>query len=276
MCPACQAVSLEPVGAGTERVEEVLRQYFPHIRLGRLDGDAIRRRSQAEALLTLARAGDIDVIVGTRMLFLHRTLPRAGLVAVLNADAGLHIPDFRSAEAAYHTLQDALSLSDAKGQGKVMVQTYLPRHHAIEALVHDDPSLFLDTELAFREALQYPPFTHLVRLDVSGTSERHVRLAAERWAATLQRLIESESRSSERTSSSPSSHGETIISRSVSILGPAPAPRLRRRYHWRLLARSPSQDDVLRVVRQSLPEVERLSRSGDVRCSVDVDPVTML
>jgi primosomal protein N' (replication factor Y) (superfamily II helicase) len=176
----------------------------------------------------------------------------------------------------YHTLQDALSLSDTKREGKVLIQTYLPRHHAIEAVVHDNPSLFLDTELAFREALHYPPFSHLVRLDVSGTSERHVRVAAERWSAALQRIIESESRFSERPSFSPSPDGGSAAGRSVSILGPAPAPRLRRRYHWRLLVRSPSQADVLRVIRQSLPDVERLSRSGDVRCSVDVDPVTML
>jgi primosomal protein N' (replication factor Y) len=269
-------VRLEPVGAGTERVEEVLRQHFPHIRVGRFDSDAIRGRSQAEALVTSAGAGDIDVLVGTKMLFLHRMLPRAGVVAVLNADVGLHMPDFRSAEWAYHTLQDAVSLADTKGQGKVLIQTYLPQHHVIEAVVRDKPSLFLDTELAFRETLQYPPFTSLVRLDVTGASERHVRLAAERWAAAVQGIIESEQRSLERPLSLPSSHAETSTGRSVSILGPAPAPRLRRRYHWRLLVRSPSQEDLLRVVRQSLPDVERLSRAGDIRCSVDVDPVTML
>jgi primosomal protein N' (replication factor Y) len=275
VCPACQAARLEPVGAGTERVEEILRQHFPSIRVGRMDGETIQRSAEVEALLALARAGDIDVIIGTQMLFVHGEIPPAGLVAVLNADAGLHMPDFRSAEQAYHALRDALSLLDAKEDGRALIQTHLPHHHAIQAVVQNKPSLFIDTELAFREALQYPPFTYLVRLDVSGTSERHVRSAAEQWAAALARTVESERRASERTALS---HGETADYESVSILGPAPAPvpRLRRRYYWRLLVRSPLQDRVLRVVHNTLPDMERLSRSGGIRFSVDVDPVTML
>ena len=260
VCPACHAVRLAPVGAGTERVEEVLRQHFPHIRVGRMDGEAIRRGAQAEALLALARAGEIDVVVGTQMLFLYREIPRAGLVAVLYADAGLHMPDFRAAEHTYHALQEALSLSEANGRGRLIIQTYLPCHHAIQAVTQRNQSVFTDTELAFRQALHYPPFTHLVRLDVSGTSERHVKFAAERWAAALQ-----------------GAQGVKNCG-SVSVLGPAPAPmpRLRNRYHWQLLVRSDSQEEVLRVVRKTLPGMERLPRSGGIQCSVDVDPLIML
>jgi primosomal protein N' (replication factor Y) len=272
ICPACHAVGLEPLGAGTERVEECLRGHFPSIRVARMDGDSIRKPAQLQAVLTLARSGELDVIIGTQMLF-HREIPPAGLVAVLNADAGLHMPDFRSAEKTYHALLDALSLADA--QGKILIQTYLPHHHAVEAVVHDKPSFFIDTELSFRDALQYPPFTHLVKLDVSGMSEHHVRLAAEQWAAALERIISSENVSAERQS--PSSHGgETALRRSVAILGPAPAPRLRGRYYWRVLVRSRSLEDVLRVVRETLPNMEALPRSGGVRYSVDVDPVTTL
>jgi primosomal protein N' (replication factor Y) len=275
VCPACQAVSLEPLGAGTERVEEFLRHHFPSIRIARMDGDTIRRPAQVRALLALARSGEVDVMIGTQMLFVHGEIPHAGLVAVLNADSGLHMPDFRSAEATYHVLLDALSLADM--QGRTLIQTYLPHHHAVEAVLHDKPSLFLDTELAFREALHYPPFTHLVRLDVSGTSERQVGLVAHRWAASLERIVASEGRALERRSCS-AHDGDTTPRRSVAILGPAPAPvsLLRRRYHWRLLIRSCSQEDVLRVVRQTLPEMEAVSRAGGIRCTVDVDPVTML
>ncbi|HEX2055948.1 MAG TPA: primosomal protein N' [Nitrospiraceae bacterium] len=261
-CPACQAARLEPLGAGTERVEEILRRHFPQSRIGRMDRETIRRGAQAKAFLSLARGGDIDVIIGTQMLFVHGEMPSAGLVVVLNADVGLHLPDFRSAEQAYHGLQDAVSLLDTKRSGTCLIQTYLPHHHAVQSVVHDNPSLFIDTELAFREALAYPPFAHLIRLDVSGTSERHVKFAAERWAAVLRGKVSTEA-------------GAGI---SVSILGPAPAPRprLRGRYYWRLLVRSPSQGELLKVVRNSLSDVEKLPRSGGIRCSIDVDPVTML
>jgi primosomal protein N' (replication factor Y) len=226
-----------------------------------MDGEAIRRTEQAEALLALARAGEIDVIIGTQMLFLHGGIARAGLVAVLYADAGLHMPDFRAAEHTYHVLQDALSLSEANGRGRLIIQTYLPQHHAIQAVSRRNQSVFTDTELAFRQALHYPPFTYLVRLDVSGTSERHVKFAAERWAAALRGAQDLREDCG-----------------AVSILGPAPAPmpRLRKRYHWQLLVRSGSQEEVLRVVRKTLPGIERLPRSGGIQCSVDVDPLVML
>jgi primosomal protein N' (replication factor Y) len=274
-CPTCHAAKLQPIGAGTERAEELLLHHFPHIRVARMDSEVIRRRSQAEALLALSRAGEIDVLIGTRMLFAHIGTVRAGLVAVLNADAGLHMPDFRSAEQTYHDLQDALSLVEENGHGTMLVQTHLPHHHAVEAVARDRPSLFIDTELSFRQALHYPPFTHLVRLDVSGTSERQVRHAAERWAAALQRVIESGTRCADPSSSSGMG---LSCRRPVSVMGPAPAPvpRLRRRYHWRLLVRSPSQEEVLNVVGATLVDMERHPRSGDLKWSIDVDPCAML
>jgi primosomal protein N' (replication factor Y) len=264
VCPACHAAKLEPLGAGTERVEELLRQHFPHIRIARMDSETVRRKGQLNALLTLAGTGDIDVLIGTRMLFLHRDMPPAALVGVLYPDAGLHLPDFRSAEQTYHALQDAVALSRTDRTGRVIIQTYLPHHHAIQAIARDDASVFHNAELAFRKALEYPPFSHLIRLDVSGTSERYVKSAAERWAAALRRAMTPESRSGKGPS--------------VTILGPAPAPvpRLRRRYRWQLLVRSESQQDVLQVVRQTLPGMEGLSRTGGIKFSVDVDPLTML
>lgn len=275
VCPACRSVTLEPLGTGTERVEEFLRYHFPAIRIARMDGDTIRGTAQLQALLTLTRSGEVDIIIGTQMLFVHQGIFQAGLVGVLNADAGLHMPDFRSAEQTYHALLDALSLADAGA--RTLIQTYLPHHHAVEAVVHDKPSLFVDTELAFREALQYPPFTHLVRLDVSGTSERRARLAAQRWAAALERIAASEALSAAQRSLS-SRDKETASRSPVAILGPAPAPvpRLRRRYYWRLLVRSHSQENLLKVVRDTVPDMEALSRAGGIRYSVDVDPVTML
>lgn len=274
VCPTCQAARLEPVGAGTERVEELLRQHFPHIRIARMDRETVRRRGQLDALLRLAASGDIDVLIGTQMLFLHRGIPPAGLVGVLYPDAGLHLPDFRSAEQTYHALQDAAALSRADGTGRVIVQTYLPHHHAVQAIARNDASIFHNAELAFRKALEYPPFGHLIRLDVSGTSERYVKSAAEQWAAALRRAMTHESRSSDGASGSVD-NGNAL---SVTILGPAPAPvpRLRRRYRWQLLVRSESQQDVLQVVRQTLPEMEGLSRRGGLKFNVDVDPLTML
>ncbi|HET6673735.1 MAG TPA: hypothetical protein VFG71_00275, partial [Nitrospiraceae bacterium] len=190
------------------------------------------------------------------------------------ADAGLHMPDFRAAEHAYHVLQDAVALARVDGTGQVLIQTYLPDHHAIQAVIRHDGSVFNEPESAFRKALQYPPFSHLVRLDVSGTSERHVKSAAERWAAALRRAMADENRSPDGSARSVDPAGGRL----VAVLGPAPAPvpRLRRRYRWQLLVRSDSQENLLRVVSHTLPGMEGLSRSGGIKFTVDVDPLTML
>ena len=271
-CLACQAPRLEPVGAGTERVDDLLRQHFPQIRIARMDSDTVRRRGQAEALLALAHAGEIDVLIGTQMLLSQQGLPRAGLVGVLYADGELHRPDFRSAEYTHHALQDALALARSDGNGQAIIQTYLPHHHAILAASRHDPALFVDTELAFRQMLQYPPFSHLIRLDVSGASEQAVTAAAQRWAEALRQHIHAETRPDHARL-----HTAEALP-TVSVLGPVPAPlpRLRRRYHWQLLVKSSSLEEGLRTVRSTLGTMDRLPQAGRIKLTVDVDPVTML
>ena len=204
VCPACHAPRLEPVGAGTERIEESLRQYFPHVRIGRMDRDAIQRESQVDALGTLIRAGDIDVIIGTQMLFPRGRLPLAGFVGILNADTGLHLPDFRSTEHTYHALQDAVALCRPGNEGKVIIQTILPNHHAITAVVGRNPALFLRPELEFRRTLDYPPFSHLIQLTISGRVEDRVKEVAEKWASALSREIAA-------TSIDNTSHPEFVL-----------------------------------------------------------------
>ena len=127
-----------------------------------MDRDAIQRESQVDALGTLIRAGDIDVIIGTQMLFPRGRLPLAGFVGILNADTGLHLPDFRSTEHTYHALQDAVALCRPGNEGKVIIQTILPNHHAITAVVGRNPALFLRPELEFgghSTILPFPPYS---------------------------------------------------------------------------------------------------------------------
>ncbi len=278
VCTACHAPHLEPVGTGTERIEESLRQYFPHVRIGRMDRDTIQRESQVDALGTLIRAGEIDLIIGTQMLFPRGRMPLSGFVGILNADTGLHRPDFRSTEHTYHALQDAVALCRPGKEGKVLIQTILPNHHAIAAVMEGNPALFLRQELEFRRALDYPPFSHLIQLTISGRLENHVRDIAEKWVSALHR--ETAAGSVQTGNSSHAAAGPVISTAPgpVTILGPSPAPvsRLRRRHHWHVLVKSRRQEDGRRVVQATLSEMEQLSRRGGLKLAVDVDPISML
>ncbi|MFQ5991790.1 MAG: primosomal protein N', partial [Nitrospiraceae bacterium] len=153
-CPSCQAIRLEPVGFGTERIEEELRDLFPNARVGRLDRDAAGRPGQADAIRRQLSAGGLDILIGTQMLFQGSPLPKVGFVGLPLADAGLHLPDFRAAERTYHVLLDAVGLARPTEEGgHVVLQTFLPTHHAIAAVISRTPGIFYADELAFRKAL---------------------------------------------------------------------------------------------------------------------------
>ena len=258
-CPRCQSLKLEPVGSGTERVEEAVRRQFPQARVGRVDSETIRRPADVRALHRLLAAGELDILIGTQMIFRLGLQGRAAFVALPDGDAGLHVPDFRSAERMYHALLDAADLArPASAGGRLLIQTRLADHHAIMAVASGDEALFLMQEQAFRQMLQYPPSTCLVRLDVSGTLEPVVSQAAARWAA----LLKAQAAGTEQT---------------IVVLGPSPAPHVltRGRYCWQILVKSSSLEDGKEVAVRTRENLERESRRGSLRYDIDVDPVSM-
>jgi primosomal protein N' (replication factor Y) len=272
---------LEPVGSGTERLEEAIHRLFPQARLARLDSEAVRRRTQTRALSQLLGAREIDILIGTEMLFRLALTHRASFVGVPDADAGLHVSDFRSAERTYHALIDAVSLAEpASRGGSVLLQTRFPDHHALTSIASADPAIFLQHERSFRELLQYPPFTHLIRLDVSGRNETVVARAASRWADLLRVMLVAENREVQGTTSKQGRQRGTLESEScgaASILGPSPAAKyfVRGRYSWQILIKSVDLSTGRAVVSKTLERLEREPRPGQLRFAVDVDPVTM-
>jgi primosomal protein N' (replication factor Y) len=261
-CPACLSARLDPVGFGTERIEEESRRLFPNARVVRLDRDLARTSTQADTMRTRAADGDWEILIGTQMLFQGAPLPPVGFVGIPHADAGLHRPDFRAGERTYHSLLDAVSLARSKEEGgRIVLQTYLPAHHAITAVGTSNPSLFVEQELAFRQTLAYPPFTHLISLRVSGTNPAPVKEAAGRWAKLLR---------SPRGQRTPAS-GEIVI------LGPIPASvtKLRGRHRWQLLVKSADGDAARQAVRRTLESLEESGRKQGLKFEVDVDPLEM-
>ncbi|RJQ48778.1 MAG: primosomal protein N' [Gammaproteobacteria bacterium] len=264
VCPACQAARLEPVGSGTERLEEMLRRQFPGAVLTRLDRERARTPAKAEALRQEAAAGRWDILIGTQMLFQGSPLPPVGFVGVPQADDGLHVADFRAAERTYHALRDAADLAlPAASGGRVVVQSHMPDHHAIAAVAGGLPALFYEQEMIFRQALGYPPSAHLISLRVSGQEAERVQQAAKRWARLLLAAI---------AAGVPGRHAQTTV------LGPVPAShaQLRGRHRWQLLVKAGQADAGREAVKTTLEKLERTDRKGGLKFEVDVDPVEML
>jgi primosomal protein N' (replication factor Y) len=261
ICPACRSARLHPVGFGTARLEEEIRRVFPQARIGRLDAD--RTSQEAQQIWKAATVGSFDVLIGTQMLFQGPPLPPVGLVGIPHADAGLHVPDFRSAERTYHALQDAVTLARPQVEGgTVILQTFLPRHHAIAALASGEPSHFYDEELAMRKATGYPPFASLISLRVSGLQAGLVEQAAERWAKSL------------HAHSKRLGHEQT---QDLVVLGPVAASlsRIRGRYRWQLLVKSREAEIARQSVRATLSEIEERAPRG-LKFEIDVDPLELV
>ena len=266
VCPACYAVRLDPSGFGTEQLEEEVRRLFRDALILRLDGDTAGTPAQAEVIRREAASGKVDILIGTQMLFQGSPLPLAGFVGLPYADAGLHRPDFRAAERTYHALLDAVSLArSGKDGGTVVLQTYLPTHHALAAVVNNDPAAFYEQELASRQTLGYPPFAHLISLYISGKQEGLVKEGAHKWAAML----------AAATAHSKDAKG------SVTLLGPIPAAtaRVRGRHRWQLLVKSTDGETAKQAIRSTLKSLEEGTSRGrgpsGIKFDVDVDPVEM-
>ncbi|HSS30730.1 MAG TPA: primosomal protein N' [Nitrospiraceae bacterium] len=277
-CVSCSSPRMQVIGEGTERVEEDAKRLFPHAAVIRVDGDTMRRPAQAEAVWRRIEQGEWDIIVGTQLLLRHGTLPTMGLVGIVQADAGLSVPDFRSAERTYHTLLDAVDLTDStQAGGQVILQTYLSSHHAIQAVAQNNESIFISEELSHRMALGYPPAVYLIALLVSGTNEKIVRDAALAWVARLTDFASSSMAGHTVMGEAPSTAQSMNPPDHLTVLGPVPSPvpRLRGRYRWQILVKSLKRETGLAAVRVTVNDMERTYQRRAIKFDVDVDPVEM-
>ncbi len=259
VCPACQSTKLEPIGTGTERLEEHIRRLFPDIRIARLDREAAQTSARAEAVRRLFALGELDLLIGTKLLFTGPPPPAVGLIGIIYADALLHRPDFRAAERTFHAMARAVEAAvSGPTPGQVLIQTALPSHHVYAALATGDLSRFYDQELAFRQVLNYPPQACVIRLSVAGPQEAEAQGLAERWAETIRQL-----------------QLKQDALRPVTLLGPMPAvpPYLRKRYRWQLLVKAEQREAACLAVRLSLDELQKKRRKSGLKLDVTVDPL---
>ena len=254
LCPTCNSLNLEAVGAGTERLEEELRAAFPEARIGRMDRDTTGGKGAHRQIVDAMLARQTDILVGTQMIAKGHDFPGVTLVGVINADLALNLPDFRAAERAFTLLSQVAGRAGRGDQpGRVLIQTYAPEHYAVTcALQHDYPT-FYTQEITFRQELGYPPFGHLINLVLSGNDHALVADGAEKLSAALR-----------------GSAG------SVEILGPAPCPlaRLRGKHRYQLLLKSQERTPLRRLLGQI--DLLRRKVAAGLTLSVDIDPLDML
>jgi primosomal protein N' (replication factor Y) (superfamily II helicase) len=255
VCPSCSRPRLERLGAGTERVESLVREHFPGARVARLDRDSAGGSGGAglEAVLGKVQRREIDILVGTQMVTKGHDFEGVTLVGALLPDQGMHMPDFRAAERTFQLLEQ-VSGRAGRGErpGRVIVQTFTPDHPAMLALAGHDYEGFVRGELARRKEAGYPPFSRLMALRLEGQAGAEVRRAA---GIVAQQAV-------------------AAANRAVRVKGPAeaPIPFLRGQTRWQVWLAGSDRLALAATARQAAAA----SIPAGVRLVVDVDPQSVL
>ena len=257
VCPSCAKKYIYYVGEGTEQLEEMLKLLFPALRVARIDRDTTARRKVFEQSLADFSAGRIDTLVGTQMLAKGHDFPNVTLVGVVSVDAGLALPDFRSAERTFQLItQVAGRAGRGDRPGRVLIQTYHPYHYALRHACAQDYEGFYEEELRYRQNHSYPPFVALASLLVHGPDLGRVRSDSLELRKQLDVANEE---------------------RKCRILGPAPAPlsRLKGEHRFQILMKSRSRKHLREVADAALKSV---SENGiNLRSiNLEIDPVSIM
>jgi primosomal protein N' (replication factor Y) (superfamily II helicase) len=249
LCPVCSSPELARLGAGTERLEAELAAHVPELERFRLDADAVTRPGALTE--TLQRFADADraVLLGTQMVAKGHHFEGVALAAVIDADTGMALPDFRAEERTFQLVTQLAGRSGRDAPGRVLVQTYQPDSRPVALAARHDVEEFLRGELERRRELGYPPFGHLVRIVVSGPQ-------AEGPNAVLSELRA----------------GLEGIAGDAELLGPAPLLRLRGRHRSQLLAKTASPRPLAALAGRLLNAAAPAMRRDGLSVSVDVDP----
>jgi primosomal protein N' (replication factor Y) len=253
-CPNCGAEhSLVPCGPGVERIAEEIAELFPDARRVLLSSDLTPSIGDLRETLREIEEREVDVIIGTQLVAKGHHFPGLALVGVVDGDLGLAQADPRAAERTFQLLNQVTGRAGREAiPGRGLIQTYMPEHPVIQALVSGDRDNFLEREIAARRDSGLPPFGRLASLLISASA----RDAAESYARAV------------ALDAPPAAK--------IQVLGPAEAPLsvIRGRHRYRLLVKAAREADLQAYLRLWLSQVPKAK--GDVRLVVDVDPYSFL
>lgn len=255
-CEVCGGETQRLRGLGTQQLEAFVAGRFPAARLARMDLDTTSSKWSHHRILERMARGEIDVLLGTQMIAKGLDFPDVTVVGVVDADTGLHLPDFRAAERTFQLVaQVAGRAGRGPRGGRVIVQTRSPDHHAIRAAAAHSVHEFVAAELPLRTAPHpaYPPSVGLVRFVATAPAVEEAAEAAGRVAGWLTRA------NTER------------LGGALTVLGPAPCPveRIQGRWRWHVLVKAGESRALGRVVRAWRGRARRV-------VAVDRDPVALL
>ncbi|MCR5797783.1 MAG: primosomal protein N' [Eubacterium sp.] len=190
-CPKCGKPYIGTFGMGTQKVEEMLQKRLPNARIMRMDADTTAGKRGHERIIEEFRAGRADILIGTQMIVKGHDFPGVTLVAALAADMSMFDNDYQSMERTFQLLHQASGRAGrGDKEGEVIIQTYSPDNYVIKSVKAQDPSIFYENELAYRNLMNYPPYQYLLMINISGNSKGYVEKLCSKLAGWINKNYE--------------------------------------------------------------------------------------
>jgi primosomal protein N' (replication factor Y) len=253
-CPGCGAIDVSRLGAGTERLEVVLAERYPELEVLRLDADVTSRQGALEGVLDRFARSERAVLVGTQLVAKGHDFPDVRLAAVIDADVGLALADFRAEERTFALLVQLAGRAGREGSGgRVLLQSWTPESRVVRLAARHAVDEFLDGEVARRATFGYPPHARLVRLVLAAPEAGAPERVLQGLAAAARAALPGDE-----------------------VLGPATLFRVRRQERAHLLLRTRSARRAARTLRDLLRDAAPALRRAGATAVVDVDPQTLL
>jgi len=260
LCPACNSKHIKLYGMGTQKIEEEVKTLLPGVSVLRMDIDTTKGKTGHAKVLDAFRKGEAQVLIGTQMVAKGLDFPNVTLVGVIAADMSLHAGDFRAGE---HTFQLLTQVSGRAGRaalaGKVYLQTYNPENYAISLARTADYKSFYKHEIAIREAMNYPPFSHVFSIMFSGTNEREVIVGLQKLVATMEYVNKRDGKNR------------------FHLIGISPAfvSKIKNLFRWKLLLKSDEEEPLKAFVLYCIKKLNENDPLAGLTIQLTLNPIIM-
>ena len=262
-CDLCGSGKIKNLGMGTEKLEAAVKALFPEANVARMDRDTTRKKGSLLALLTGLKTGAIDILIGTQIVAKGHDFPNITLVGIICADLSLNFPDFRASERTFQVLAQVSGRAGRGDQpGRVILQTFNPKHFSIISARDQDFKRFYDQEIRFRKSLDYPPFSHIIAFKISGKDMDKTR----KWAVALGSACRGLKTGTKARMQEPM------------VLGPIEAPlsRIAGRFRWHILLKSRKVSTLNRFVSDLMIHGKGMRPPPGIQVIIDVDPYDLM
>lgn len=253
-CTSCQSPAMQTKGLGTQKIEDNLSILFPEARVGRMDLDSTRAKDAHQRLITKFEEGKLDILVGTQMVTKGLDFSNVSLVGILDADAMLHFPDYKSVERSFQLMvQVSGRAGRSNGKGRVLIQTNSPEHKVFDWIQHTDFLGLYKAEIHERAELQYPPVLNLIKAKISHADEPTcTHFATQLSLALIQKL------------------GPVVLGPEIPAIG-----RIQNKYIRNVYVKLPKTNQNYALKEQVIQCCDSLKKqhSSSLNIVYDVDPV---